>query len=62
MNTHTLSEYNNHNSIYSTNKSDESFPNVSEVENTGLQDGVDFDVILPASTLRLYENMSLPID
>ena len=37
MNSHTLSEAKNNNSIDSTNKRDGNFPNVSEMEGTGLQ-------------------------
>ena len=49
MNSHTVSEAKNHNFIYSTHKSDENNQNRSEMENTGLQDGVDIDIILTAS-------------
>ena len=51
MNSHTLYENNNHNSIDYTNKSDEKFPNVSEMEYTGLHDGVD---IYDTSLICLY--------
>ena len=40
MNIFTGSESNNHNSIYYTNKGYEKYPNLSAMENTGLQDGV----------------------
>ena len=56
-NIQTVSESNNHKSIYSTNKSDKSTHNRSEMENTVLQDGVDIDVMLLASTLHQYVNM-----
>ena len=57
MNTHTISEAREQNFIDSTNRSDEITPNISETENNGLQDGVDIDVMLPASTLHQYANM-----
>ena len=57
MNSHTLSEANNHNSIDYTKKRDGNVSNVSEMEDTELQDGVDIDVMLPASTLHQYSNM-----
>ena len=57
MKNHTVSEAKNHNSKYSTNKRDGNFPNVSEMEDTGLQDGVDIDGILSAWTLYQYSNM-----
>ena len=56
-NIHTVYESKNHSSVYSTNKSDENTPNRSEIENTGLQNGVDIDVMLAASKLRQYVNM-----
>ena len=57
MNSHTLSEANNQNSIDYTKKRDGNVPNISEMEDTGLQDGVDIDVMIPASTLHQYANM-----
>ena len=57
MNRHTLSEVDNHNYIYSRNKRDENSPKLSAMEDTGLQNGVDIDVIIPASTLHQYPNM-----
>ena len=51
-NSNTVSEAKNHNYIDSTNKSDENTLNRSEMENTGFQDGVDIDVMLPASTFN----------
>ena len=54
MNRQTLSETKNQNSIYSTKKRDENFSNVYEIENTGLQDDVEIDIMLPAS--KLYQN------
>ena len=57
MNIPTISEAKNHNSIYSTNKRDQIAPNRSEMENTGLQFGVDVYVMLPVSTLNQYYSM-----
>ena len=53
MNNHTKYESKEHNYIDFTEKSDESTPNRTETENTGLQEGVDIDVVLLASTLHL---------
>ena len=33
------------------------FPNESEMEDTGLQDGVDIDAMFYSSTLHQYENV-----
>ena len=57
MNIITVFEANNHNSIYSTKKIDEIYPYRSEIENTGLRDGVDIYAVIPLSTLNLYANM-----
>ena len=57
MNSHTISEAKNHNSVYSTKKRGGNVPNLSEMESTGLHYGVDFDFMLPASTLHQYSNM-----
>ena len=57
MNGHTLSEAKYHNSIDSTNKRYENVTNISEMEDTGLQDGVDIDAVLPASAINQYSNM-----
>ena len=57
INIHTLSEANNRNSVDSTNKRDENVPNLSEMENNILKDGVDVDVLLPESTLHQYVYM-----
>ena len=57
MNIHTLSEAKNHNSVDSTKKIDENNPNRSEKENTGLQDGVDVDGMLPIPTIYLFANV-----
>ena len=57
MNTHTKSEAKEQNLIDYTNRSDESTPNKSEMENTGLQDCVDIDVMLQASKIHQYPNM-----
>ena len=46
MNSHTLFESNNHNSIYCTNKRDGHVPKISETEYTGLRDDVDVDFML----------------
>ena len=56
MNSDTLSEANNHNFIDTTNKRNKNVTNVSEMKNTGLQDGVDIDVMLSESTLHQYSN------
>ena len=57
MNSHNISEAKKHNNIDSTNKWDENSPEVSEIENTGLQDGVEIDVMLPASTIHKQTNI-----
>ena len=57
MNSLNLSEANNKNSTDSTKKRDEKFPNVSEMEHIGSQDGVDTGAMLSASTLHQYVNM-----
>ena len=41
MNSHTVSESNNHSSVYSTDKRNENVTNLSQMENTGMQYGVD---------------------
>ena len=56
MNSHTISEANNPSSVYSTNKRDGKFPNVSEMEDTGFYNGVDIDAMFYASTLHQYPN------
>ena len=38
-------------------RSDESNPKISEMENTGIQDCVDIDVIINASTLHQHANI-----
>ena len=57
MNIHTIFEANNHNSIDDTKKRDENVPNLSEMENNWLQDGVEIDVMLPASKIHQYYDM-----
>ena len=57
MNSQTLSESNNHNSIDYTKKRDGNVTNVSELKDNGLQDGVDTGAILSLSTLHQYANM-----
>ena len=57
MNIHTLSEAHNCNSVYSTKKRYGKFLNVSKMEDTVLQDGVDIDAMLSASTPHQYANM-----
>ena len=57
MNSHTLSDGNNQNSINYTKKGDENVPNVSETEDSRLQDGVEIDAILYSSTIHQYANM-----
>ena len=54
MSCSTVSESNNHNSIYSTKKLDEIAPNRYLMENGGLPDYVNIDVMLPTSTLNKY--------
>ena len=57
MDSHNISEAKKHNNIDSTKKWDENSPEVSEIENTGLQDGVEIDVMLPASTIHKQTNI-----
>ena len=57
INSHTLYEANNHNSIDYTRKRDENSPNRSEMENSVLQDGIDIGVMLPESALQQYSNL-----
>ena len=57
MKSYTLYEAKNHNSVYSTKKRSVNFPNVSEMEDSGLQDGVDIDDMLYQFTLHQYSNM-----
>ena len=57
MNIHNISEAKNHNSVDFTENRDESAPKLSTMLNTGLQDGVDVDVLLSTSTLNQYANM-----
>ena len=57
MNSSTGCESKNHNSIYYTNKRDEIAPNISEMENNGLQDVVCIDVMLLVSKIIQYANM-----
>ena len=57
MYSHIVFEANNQNSIDYNNKSDEIAPNIYEKDNTVLQDVVEIDVMLPASTLHQYDNM-----
>ena len=52
MNSHILSESKNQNFIDFTKKLDGNVPNVSEMEDTGLQDGAYIDVMLPAYKLN----------
>ena len=56
MNIHTVSEANNHNFGKYIRRIDDNTCNIYEMENTVLQDSVDINVILPASTLREYAN------
>ena len=57
MNSHTVSESNNHSSVYSTDKRNENVTNLSQMENTGMQYGVDIQFMLPAYTLHKYANI-----
>ena len=57
MNSHTVSEANNHKYIDYTKKSDENTHSIYEMENTWLNDGVDINVVLPSSKLHQYANM-----
>ena len=54
MNSPTLFEEKNHNYIGYTNQRDVNVQNISEMNDTGLQDGVDIAVTLLASTLHQY--------
>ena len=56
-NSHTVSESNNHISIDSAKKSNENNHNISEIEDTGLQDGLGIDVMLPESTIHQCANI-----
>ena len=57
MNSNTLYKANNNNYVDYTKKSDQNTPNRYEIENTGLKDGDDIDVMLSTSTLNKYANM-----
>ena len=57
MNSHALYEANNMRSVDSINKRYGNAPNISEMEDTGLQDGVDIDYMLYASKIHQYINM-----
>ena len=57
MNSQNLFESMKKNYIDSTKKRAVNVPNVSEIKDNGLHDGVDIDVMLPASTLHQYVNM-----
>ena len=57
MNSHTLSEAKKLISLDYTKKMDGSVPNVSEMEDTVLQDGVGIDAIFPVSKLHKYSNI-----
>ena len=57
MNSHTVSEAKNHKFLYPSKKTDENTHNRPEMWNTGLQYGVDIDVMLRASTIHKYDNM-----
>ena len=57
MNSNTVYKTKNYNSVYFEKKSDENNPNRSEMENDGLQDSVDIDLMVTASTLQQYANM-----
>ena len=56
INIHTLCKAKNKKFTDSTKKSDENTPNRSEMDNIGLQDGVDIHAMLPVSTLHQYAN------
>ena len=53
---HTVSESKNHNP-YILEKRDENTHNIYEMENTGMKDGVEIDVMLHASTIHQYFNL-----
>ena len=57
MKIHTISESKNLSYIYYTNKRDGNVPNVSEMKDTGLQDGVDIDAMFYACKINQYFNM-----
>ena len=57
VNSHIIYKTKNQNSIYYTKKRDGNVTNVPEMEDTISHDGVDVDVMLPASKLHQYANM-----
>ena len=56
MNCCNLYEAKNLSSIESAKKMNGNVPNVSEMEDTGFQDGFNIDAVLSASTLHQYAN------
>ena len=56
MNSHTLSKANDPITIDYINKRDGNVPNVSEMGDTGLQDGVDIYFTLSSFTIHQYSN------
>ena len=57
MKIYTLSEAKNENYLNSTKKRGGHVPNVSEMKDTVLQDGVDIDAMLYSSTRHSYTNV-----
>ena len=57
MTNNVLYEAKNMSSIYSKKKRDENIPNLSEMEDTELQDGFDSGAVFSASTLHQYANI-----
>ena len=55
-NSHTLFKVKNPSSIDSKKIRDGNFPKVSEMEDTGLQDGFYIDTMFYSSTLHKYSN------
>ena len=57
MNGYTWYKANNHNFISYTKKWNGNIINVSEMEDTWLQGGIDIDAVLSTSTLHQYSSM-----
>ena len=57
MNSHTPTESNNLSSVDSTKKEDGNVPNVSDMEDTGLQYCVGIDAMFSKSAIHQYTDM-----
>ena len=57
MNSHTLNEVNNMSSVDYTKKRYRNFPNVSEMGDDLLHDGIDVDAVLSTFILHQYSKM-----